>query len=107
MLLRFQVEDLVSFVIKRANASNGKHITINYKEINSLHDKLRKKGIISDLGLREMRTMNYRYPNSIKLEECGLTIIKNNEFVEQIQYRVSEIDYDSEKLLADLTLEVK
>lgn len=91
MILRFNVEDLVSIVIEETKMIE-QPVAIKYKKINELRDELRKKGITSDLGVREIESISNVFPDNIQVESSVVKVIKTRTFVSRFEYHASQFE---------------
>lgn len=97
MILRFNAEDLVSIVIEETGTENP--VSIEYRRINALRNELRKKGISSDLGSREIETISNVFPENIQIETTYIKVVKTESFVSRFEYHASRFENEDIRLL--------
>lgn len=90
MSLNFKGEDLVMMLL--AESECLEQVEITFRRLNSLREKLREHGISHDLGIRELESLNYVYPDNITINQINLTIIKSATFVEYFKMRAKTYD---------------
>ena len=101
MILKLKAEDLVSIVLQESHAFDVP-IFIEYRKINTLRNELRKKGISSDLGAREIETLSNVFPENIYVEDTMVKVIKTESFVSCFELHASRFTYDDAALLKEL-----
>ena len=82
MILKFKAEDLVSIIEEIRTSKTS--VSIEYHKINALRNELRKKGICSDLGAKELETISNVFPENIHVEATMRRLkanIGNHRFV--------------------------
>lgn len=101
MMLRFNAEDLVSIIIEETITSEAP-ISVAYRRINSLRNELRKKGITSDLGQREIETISSVFPENIQVESTCVRVVKTAAFVSRFEYHATRIGAEDMKKLKEM-----
>lgn len=87
-MLQFQGEDFI--VINIDDVKKNGCVKVENARINRFRDKLRKKGIIYDLGVREFETLHFRYPSNISIGNQSIDIFKSDPFVQVFERRKDE-----------------
>lgn len=63
---------------------------------------MRKKGITSDLGYREIETIANIFPDNIHVESTFVRVVKTESFVSRFEYHATCIDGEDMKMLKEL-----
>lgn len=107
MIFRVNAEDLLSVLIEETQNSKESIINIEYRKINTLRDELRKKGIMSDLGSREIETISTVFPNNILIETTSIKVVKSAPFVSRCVYHAAHFDESDISLLLNIWKRIK
>lgn len=106
MILKFNAEDFVSIIIEEIRTSKSS-VSIEYHKINALRNELRKKGICSDLGAKELETISNVFPENIHVEATMLKIVKTESFISWFEFHVSRYEQNDVALLKNIWEEIK
>lgn len=106
MILKFKAEDLVSIIIEEIRTSKTS-VSIEYHKINALRNELRKKGISSDLGARELKTISNLFPKNIQIEATMVKVVKTESFVSIFESHASRFEQKDIALLKNIWEEIK
>lgn len=87
-MLQFQGEDFI--VINIDDVKKKGSVKVENARINRFREKLRKKGVIYDLGAREFETLHFRYPGNISIGNQSIDILKSEPFVQVFERRKEE-----------------
>lgn len=87
-MLQFQGEDFI--VINIDDVKKKGCVKVKNARINRFREKLRKNGIIYDLGAREFETLHFRYPGNISIGNQSIDIVRSDSFVQVFEQRKDE-----------------
>ena len=90
MAFKFKGEDLVMLLLPELESHQEAKIT--FGRLNNLREKLREQGAIYDLGMRELESLRYNYPENIAIEHTEVRIIRTKSFVNFFEMRVKTYD---------------
>lgn len=97
MKYRLGTEELIAIILQEDNIQiNNQVINVDYTRVNSFGESLRKKGIASNFGIKEIRAAKHYYPNNIEILEKSLQITVSKDFKTFCSARI-EI-YDSQEI---------
>lgn len=105
MSLKFKGEDLLMLMLPDLKEHWETEIT--YSRLNVLREKLRKKGASCDLGLRELETLSYDYPDNIRIEHSEVKIVGSKTFVEFFEMRVKSYNKEIYDIYQELWEETR
>lgn len=97
MVKEIVVEDVLSIALAES-AGVGARLCIRYVNLNQVRERLRVRGVIFDMGIREIETVRRRFPESIFIESEQIQIYKNPDIVRVLNNRVVKLD--SEEVIA-------
>ena len=101
MIKYIKAEDFVSINLKKIENKNTP-LNISGKDINLFKDRLRHHGVMCDLGIKELQTISYKYPDNIKVTHTSIQIIGTESFVRHFKLRRKELRKTRLKNIIDL-----
>lgn len=93
MSLKFKGEDFLMLLLPELKEHHEADIT--FRRLNGLREKLREKGATYDLGLRELESLSYDYPENIAIEHTEIKVKMSKSFMEFFELKIKSYDKDA------------
>lgn len=105
MSYKFKGEDL--FIMAMPELEETHSVAVAFRQLNGMRDILRSKGIMYDLGQRELESLSYDFPQNVIISSSEIHIEYSRSLGEYVKMRLRSYSVEDVEMMYQLWEEAK
>lgn len=94
---KFRGEDL--FIMAMPELEEAHSIAVAFRKLNGVREILRSKGIMYDLGQRELESLSYDFPQNVIIRSSEIHLEYSHSFGEYVKMRMKSYSVEEVELM--------